>query len=144
MKVKTVRSIKDQEGMMMFCIRGTRCEPESFAHHSCQPLLCSMYYLLRIGQRGSQQSERTVKIRLQFAHFLCNGSAYLHIPYEATLPWKMKKVLTDIFSELAWNISEFQIGILITSCSFHFGVALEFPFCAVRHNFRKTQKSALI
>src|SRR5207245_11621439 len=67
-----------------------------------------------------------VKIRLQFAHFLCNGSAYLNIPHEAVLQWKMKKVLTDIFSELAWNISEFRLGFLITSCSFHFGVTVEF------------------
>src|SRR5258708_17484557 len=98
MKVKTVLKIKDQEGMVMFCIRGARCEPESFASHSCQPLLCSMYCFLRIRQRRPQQSERTVKIRLQFAYFLCDGSAYLNIPYKAVPQCKMKKVLTDIVS----------------------------------------------
>jgi hypothetical protein len=32
----------------------------------------------------------------------------------------------------------------ITSCLFHFGITMEFPtMCAVRHNFRKPQKSAV-
>jgi hypothetical protein len=36
----------------------------------------------------------------------------------------------SLFSELAWNISEFQIGFLIASCSFHFGVSMEFSIVA--------------
>ena len=31
-----------------------------------------------------------------------------------------------LFSELVWNISEFRIGFLIISCSFHFGVTVDF------------------
>jgi len=44
-----------------------------------------------------------VKIRLRFASFLCNGSAYLNVSHEAVPQWKMKKVLTDIIPGLAWK-----------------------------------------
>jgi hypothetical protein len=49
-----------------------------------------------------------------------------------------------LFSELAWNISEFSKAFLVSSSSFHFGDMLEFSaICAVRHNSRKAQKSAI-
>ena len=51
---------------------------------------------------GSQQSERTVKIRLRFAYFLCNGSAYLNFSREAVPQWEMKKVLTDRNASHPW------------------------------------------
>jgi hypothetical protein len=34
----------------------------------------------------------------------------------------------SLFSKLAWNISVFRIGNLVTSCSFHFEVMMEFPW----------------
>jgi len=35
-----------------------------------------------------------------------------------------------LFSELAWNISAFSKELLVTSCSFHFGVTMEFSSAA--------------
>ncbi len=49
-----------------------------------------------------------------------------------------------LFSELAWNISEFSKAFLVSSCSFHCGVTMEFSICCAVYCHRGIHLNSLL